>query len=71
MGEIADDMMDGTMCQCGVINDDLLAHMQKHAPGGGRVDVPWEPPGFPWTCPDCRREHANARSNRRSPKVHT
>ena len=54
MGEIAEMMLDGTMCQfCGVHNDDLLAHLEHHAPGGGEVTEPWEPPGFPWTCPSC------------------
>lgn len=54
MGEIADMMLDGTMCQvCGEHNPDLLAHLEKHAPGGGECKVPWDPPGYPITCTGC------------------
>ena len=54
MGEIAEMMLDGTMCQvCGETNDDLIAHLERHAPGGGECDVPWDPPGYPITCAGC------------------
>lgn len=54
MGDVADDMLDGTCCQvCGEFNADLLAHLEKHSPGGGECTVPWEPPGYPITCGGC------------------
>jgi hypothetical protein len=57
MGEIAELMLNGSMCQvCGEHNEDLLAHLEKHAPGGGVCEVPWEPPGYPYTCPGCSNE---------------
>lgn len=40
MGEVADDILDGTVCQhCGVFFDDILAGE--------------EPPGYPRSCPEC------------------
>ena len=60
MGEVAECMMDGTLCQsCGSLNDDFIAAGEKQAPNGG--DVHWEPPGHPITCSACRRENAQAR----------
>ena len=54
MGEAADDALNGTVCQlCGEFNDDLIAHLEKHAPGGGECKVPWDPPGYPFTCVGC------------------
>lgn len=50
MGQVAEDMLDGTCCQfCGVwhteiFNDDTFI---------------FTPQGFPWTCPDCEGEDAN------------
>lgn len=52
MGQVADDMLDGTCCQyCGVWNDDLLEAGKDWKKGDPPVE--WEPPGFPWTCEDC------------------
>lgn len=66
MGQIAEDMMDGTLCQsCGALNDDFIAAGEKQAPNGGVVN--WDPPGHPITCAACRRENAQIRKlNRRS-----
>ena len=48
MGQVADDMLDGLMCQeCGVWMPDVL---EDNSPL-------WEkPPGYPRTCPDCKEE---------------
>lgn len=56
MGQIAEDMMDGTLCQsCGALNDDFIAAGEKQAPKGGVVQ--WDAPGHPITCAACRREN--------------
>lgn len=65
MGEVADDMLDGTCCQsCGVWNDDLV----KSGEGWQEGDPPrpWSPPGYPWTCPDCKAENAKVRKLRQA-----
>jgi len=57
MGEVAELILDGTLCQsCGALNEDFIAAAEKQAPKGG--DVHWEPPGYPITCADCQRESA-------------
>jgi len=46
MGEIADMVFDGTLCeQCGCFMDDLILD-------GNTLD---DPPGYPRLCPSCRR----------------
>ncbi|MCG1009254.1 hypothetical protein J4760_04200 [Salinicoccus sp. ID82-1] len=41
MGEIADMMLDGTLCEgCGVVFDDIVAGEEE--------------PGYPRTCEDCK-----------------
>lgn len=46
MGEVADDMIDGTCCQfCGVWHPDILATKE------GEV---FTPQGYPWTCDGCK-----------------
>jgi hypothetical protein len=48
MGEIAEMMTDGTMCQyCGVWNDEITE---------GGPDEVFEPQGYPWTCDDCKED---------------
>lgn len=45
MGEIAELMLDGTLCQvCGVLMEDLIQPGKKELK---------EPPGYPRTCPGC------------------
>jgi len=48
MGEVAEDMLDGTCCQfCGVWHDDILNEL---------LDENYMPQGFPWTCKECDDE---------------
>ncbi len=52
MGEIADMLLDGTLCQfCGVINEDILA---ANPESDGPTVETFEPQGFPWTCAGCK-----------------
>lgn len=52
MGEVADDMLDGTVCQyCGVWHDEIMAM----EPSADDKPIPWEPPGYPWTCGGCEK----------------
>ena len=56
MGEAAEDALNGTVCQvCGEWNADFMAHLEKHAPGGGECKTPWHPPGYPFTCGGCEQ----------------
>ena len=48
MSEVAEMMLDGTLCQgCGVVNDSLCEAVNE------RTEGEWTPPGFPWTCDNC------------------
>lgn len=48
MGEIADMMLDGTLCEsCGALMDDLIP---EHG------DVLEDAPGYPRLCEDCEKE---------------
>lgn len=52
MGEVAEDMLDGTCCQyCGVWHDDILAEAKSTETDGN-----FTPQGFPWTCKDCKED---------------
>ena len=54
MGEVADDMLDGTCCQyCGEWHPDIMA-MADDGPGDSPVE--WSPQGYPYTCPGCAKE---------------
>ena len=55
MGEIAEMMLDGTMCECcGVWHDDILANVEGGDKDGKGGTVEFTPQGYPWTCSDCR-----------------
>jgi len=48
MGEIADMVLEGILCQvCGVLMEDLVVEGQEELSEG---------PGYPQTCPACQRE---------------
>ena len=55
MGQVADDMLNGTCCQyCGVWHTEITDGISDDWKKGDEVPViEWEPQGFPWTCPDC------------------
>ena len=56
MGDMADMMLDGTLCQvCGGVMPDLSDAADKAGAvsGGPVVGVDWEPPGYVRTCPEC------------------
>ena len=53
MGEVAEDMVDGTRCQCcGVFHTDIFKLK-------GKEPTSWAPQGFPWTCKNCTQEQSN------------
>jgi hypothetical protein len=48
MGEVADDMLDGTCCQfCGVYHPEIFE---------GDSSKFFIPQGFPWTCNECEED---------------
>ena len=52
MGEVADDMLDGTCCQfCGVWNQDIEDRIGR---ADGKEVIEFVPPGHPYTCPECK-----------------
>lgn len=53
MGEVAEDMLDGTCCQyCGEWHPDIM-DMAENEDGS---PVVWSPQGFPYTCAGCAKE---------------
>jgi hypothetical protein len=69
VGEIADMMLDGTLCQqCGGIMEDMspsdeeLANAPKDKQG--RPIIIREPPGYPRTCGGCEEEDRPRRRKR-------
>ncbi len=54
MGEIADQMLDGTMCQvCGEWMPDFITFLEVNSDENGVVTKEWDPPGYPQTCTGC------------------
>jgi len=55
MGDVADDMLDGTCCQfCGVFHDDIMNVSDEEIEKSREKPIKWVPQGFPWTCKDCK-----------------
>ncbi len=54
MGEIADQMLDGTMCGvCGEWNPVFITFLEDNADENNVVTKVWDPPGYPWICTGC------------------
>ena len=54
MGEIADDILNGILCQeCGVLMGDIIKAFEEESEGKA---VFINPPGYPRTCDDCKSE---------------
>jgi len=71
MGEVADDMLDGTCCQvCGEWHPDIMAMADDGCGDGSPVQ--WSPQGYPYTCPGCAKEQgiSEGESWREEPVVH-
>ena len=71
MGDIADMMLDGTLCQqCGGLMDDQSPSDEelRNAPRGkdGLPIIESKAPGYPRTCEGCKRENRTWR--KRKPK---